>query len=107
MAGFLRLVDCLRSGWSSVAVPVGCTGSVSVYIEGTSFGSSSCLRPEVFDVLLVRRAVRGLMGVIGVGVAYMVMDNCRTRESDSGHSFGVSIKGVRPSVTNRDKFNFA
>ena len=84
-------------------MPLRRTGSVSVYMEGTSSGSSS----EVFDVLLVRRAVRGSMGVIGVGVAYIVMDNCRTRESNSGHSFGVSIKGVRPSVTNRDKFNFA
>ena len=107
MAGFLRLVDCLRSGWSSVAVPVGCTGSVSVYIEGTSFGSSSCLRPVVFDVLLVRRAVRGSMGVIGVRVAYIVMDYYFTRESESSHSFGVSLERVRPSGTNCGKFNFA
>ena len=87
-------------------MPVSLAGSSGVYIEGVSCASSSCSL-EVFDVLLVRRAVRGLMGVIGVGFAYIVMDNCRTRESDSGHSFGVSIKGVRPSVTNRDKFNFA
>ena len=58
-----------------------------------------CIEPVLrYDVLLVRRAVRGLMEVIGIRAAYSILYRFYVLESDRIHSLGVSTNRVRLSA---------